>query len=617
MFFRRLAMLFIGILFSVDYTAQQAIIVQPYLQNASVNSITIMWEGSNCAGGFVEWGTSPSLGNTNSVSSFNIDGSNCVFTCLLSGLSASTKYYYRVNSLTPVFNVSTYSAVFNFITPSLSEDESSVNILAMSDMQKDNSNPTKFSEIVNQGVIKLINDNYVGGLNENIHMVLIPGDLVDDGREHQEWVNDFFGQSANLFSYVPIYPVLGNHENNSTFFFNYFDLPKNGTTGFDEHWWVKDNSNIRIIGLDSNHDYQLPEQLDWLDSVLNSTLNDTVIDFVFAQLHHPHHSELWPPGNTDFTGDVISLMENFTSISGKPSIHFFGHTHGYSRGQSQDHNHLMVNVATAGGNIDYWDEYSQEDYPEYTVSTDDYGFVLVQANAGENPSFTLKRFSLGDEQDLKSNSLEDSITIKLNNVSPDLPVGIYPENGDVVSPDGFMLLGSSFNDADGDGHGASQWQISTDCVNFSSPVLDRWVQHENWYKGVNTQHGDDLLDVEVFNLMPDLNYCWRVRYRDKGLGWSNWSIPISFKTDSVFKNWKIYPNPIAQVSTLNIPYPKDSLLSINIFGANGKLIRNFTNISPPVFEIHRNGLKKGVYYLQVLYNNQKLGVVKFLVVDDG
>ena len=71
------------------------------------------------------------------------------------------------------------------------------------------------------------------------------------------------------------------------------------------------------------------------------------------------------------------------------------------------------------------------------------------------------------------------------------------------------------------------------------------------------------------------------------------------------------------MSTLNIPYPKDSLLSINIFGANGKLIRNFTNISPPVFEIHRNGLKKGVYYLQVLYNNQKLGVVKFLVVDDG
>ena len=82
MFFRRFGMLVIGILFIVNYTAQQPIIVQPYLQNASVNSITIMWEGSNCLGGFVEWGTSPSLGNTKSVSSFNIDGSNCLFTCL-------------------------------------------------------------------------------------------------------------------------------------------------------------------------------------------------------------------------------------------------------------------------------------------------------------------------------------------------------------------------------------------------------------------------------------------------------------------------------------------------------------------------------------------------------
>ena len=132
------------------------------------------------------------------------------------------------------------------------------------------------------------------------------------------------------------------------------DLPKNGSSGYEEHWWYKDNSNVRIIGLNSNYQFRISEQLIWLDSLLDSTIIDDKIDFVFAQLHHPHHSELWTPGNTNFTGEVISLLEEFTEISNKPSIHFYGHTHGYSRGESRDHQHLMINVATAGGAIDYW-----------------------------------------------------------------------------------------------------------------------------------------------------------------------------------------------------------------------------------------------------------------------
>ena len=116
-----------------------------------------------------------------------------------------------------------------------------------------------------------------------------------------------------LFSSVPLYPVLGNHEMNSDFFFQYFDLPKNGTQGFEEHWWYKDNSNVRIIGLNSNSAYRIQKQLDWLDNVLYLTSIDNSIDFVFAQLHHPHKSEQWTPGNTDFTGEIVKLLEEFTS----------------------------------------------------------------------------------------------------------------------------------------------------------------------------------------------------------------------------------------------------------------------------------------------------------------
>ena len=97
----------------------------------------------------------------------------------------------------------------------------------------------------------------------------------------------------------------------------------------------------------------------------------------------------------------------------------------------------MVNVATAGGNIDYWDEYAQIDYPEYTISNDDYGFVLVEVDAGGSPQFTLKRFSLGDENTTLNNALRDSFTIKMNNQLPTKPQAVYPTPAnDIVDPDG-------------------------------------------------------------------------------------------------------------------------------------------------------------------------------------
>ena len=115
-----------------------------------------------------------------------------------------------------------------------------------------------------------------------------------------------------------------------------------------------------------------------------------------------------------------------------------------------------------------------------------------------------------------------------------------------------------------------------------------------------------------------MNYCWRVRNRDKSLGWSNWSNPVSFTTDTIFMNWKLYPNPIHNVSTLNIPYTKEKLLKINIINNSGKLIKSYENIAPPVFKLYKNDLTKGVYYLQILdNNNNRLGMIKFLVIKDG
>ena len=507
------------IVLSQDFT------INPYLQNASPNSITIMWEYSEWDSSFVEWGTTTTLGNTDTTTYESTLWPAYIFTAKLNGLQANTQYFYKVTT------GDSSSQIFDFYTPSIQADEESINIIAMSDVQSS----SKFTEIVNDGIFTYLQNNYSGNPNENLDIVLIPGDLVNTGVNYYHWRDEFFAQSEPLFSHIPFYPVLGNHEANANFYFQYMDLPENGTPGYEEHWWYKDNSNVRIIGLNSNSGYRIQEQLDWLDSILTLTTSDNTIDFVFAQLHHPHESELWTPGNTSYTGDIITILENFTTVSGKPSIHFYGHTHGYSRGQSKDHNHLMVNVAAGGGAIDYWGAYPQQDYEEYSITQDEWGYVFVEVEAGNDPKFILKRLSLGDDFITKNNSLEDSVVIRLNNNSPNTPNGIFPSISDIVNPNCFVLLADTFSDIDGDEHGATQWQISNDCSDFTSPIFDRWKQYENWYFDINTQAGDDLTDETVNILLnSNSNYCWRVRYRDKSLAWSEWSNPITFSTDSSF-----------------------------------------------------------------------------------
>jgi hypothetical protein len=578
--------------------------IQPYLQNANPNSITIMWEYSNWGVSYVEWGNTTALGNIDSTT-FEITSSPAsLFTATLSGLQANTKYYYRVRT------ENNTSSIFSFVTRSNSIDEKSINIIAMSDMQMDIDYPQKFKEI-NNGIIDYFKDNYLGSVNQNLDLVLIPGDLVKTGTNYKHWKDHFFFQSKELFSEVPFYPVLGNHEENSNLYFQYMDLPENGTTGYEEHWWYKDNSNVRIIGLNSNYGYQTQEQLGWLDSILNMTILDINIDFVFAQLHHPHHSELWTPGNTSFTGSVIDLLENFTENSGKPSIHFYGHTHGYSRGESKDHEHLMINVATAGGAIDYWGDWPQADYEEYSFSQDEWGYVLIEVDAGDNPRFKLKRLSMGDANISKYNNIEDSISIRLNNISPEKPMGISPAIVDSVDVNSILFISTPFID-DIDEHGGTQWQISSTCSDFTNPIIDKWIQYQNVYRNVKVDNLNNLTRQVFLGLQSETSYCWRVRYRDKALKWSHWSDPVLFKTDQNELEIKVAPNPIYDKSIVTIPYLKSSV--IKIFNISGQLIEEYDNIENSIFTLDRSYFESGIYILKFFVKDNCIATIKFIVL---
>ncbi|OWY20306.1 hypothetical protein C7N43_09960 [Sphingobacteriales bacterium UPWRP_1] len=535
---------FILLLFCIAMQAQ-TIEVKPYLQDAEPNSIRIMWETSLGTESTVEWGTTIAMGNTTSGSVEPGSGLSQIHQVQLTGLTPDTRYYYRVKTGSAI------SSRYEFITPPLKNSEKSFNIVLMSDMQRDLTNPGKFYEMCNSGVIDYVVDMSSGDLPLEIGCLMFPGDLVDNGLNYSEWKNTFFNPAENLLAFIPVYPVLGNHELNTDTYFKYFYLPPNGTPGYEEHWWYKDYSNVRIIGLDSNTGYRIQAQLDWLQTVLDNACADPDIDFVFAQLHHPHHSELWPAGNLDYTGSVITLLENFSTQCGKPSVHFYGHTHAYSRGNSKEHNHVMMNVATAGGNIDYWGEFPQTDYPEHLVSQDDYGFVWASVQAGNNPQFTLKRISRGNEPNPTDNVLRDSIRIKRYNMPPNQPIGLFPAQDEEISPDcNVLFTATAFFDPDSDPQGATQWQIATDAA-FTNKIYDQWRQYKNEYNNTDTQAGDNLTNELITILQENTTYFWRVRYRDQSLGWSNWSETVSFHTSPSALTANLLLNGGAEGGTAN------------------------------------------------------------------
>ena len=527
------------------YLTAQTIKVQPYLQDATPNSIYIMWETDSTAASIVEWGLTDALGNFAAGSAQNSEGDAMIHEVKLENLERFTKYYYRVGTGNAL------SEIYSFKTPPFASDNEPFRIIAMSDMQRDGSFPNKFNEIVHDGIMSYLDSEFGGELTDNLALVMIPGDLVVTGSNYSQWENHFFDPSHGLFNHVPVYPVLGNHEQNSTYYFQYFKMPDNGTPGFEEHWWHKDYGNVRIIGLDSNNPFANQEQLNWLDTVLDMTCNADSIDFVFAQLHHPHKSELWTPGESNYTGDVIERLEQFTTDCAKPSIHFFGHTHGYSRGQSRDHKHLWINAATAGGAIDTWGEFPTFDYDEFSVSEDEYGFVSVEITDGADPKLVVKRISRGDEDAIKENEVTDSITLRLNPGVVNTPVPVFPIDEE-IAPECVELDAEMFSSPDATAlHGQSHWQVSDNQNDFSSPVAQSWKNYENWYFEENTQEGDDLTDEKILGLEGNANYWWRVRYRDRELNWSEWSTPVSFNTGASISSPNLLMNAGAEDSLMH------------------------------------------------------------------
>jgi hypothetical protein len=137
------------------------------------------------------------------------------------------------------------------------------------------------------------------------------GDLVGDVNNPEEW-DRFFEAARPVLSEVPIFPVLGNHEDNSPDYYDAFGVSQ---------WYSFDCGNAHFAMLDSNLSTAI--QAEWLADDLSG---DT--DWKFAVFHHPPYSS----ASYHWGGwlDLRTTWEPAFIANGVNAV-FNGHVHVYER----------------------------------------------------------------------------------------------------------------------------------------------------------------------------------------------------------------------------------------------------------------------------------------------
>lgn len=178
---------------------QPAFLTLPYLQNLQDDRITIMWETAYPTYGKVLYGENGKL----DVAVKEDETPSIIHEVTLVGLKPNETYSYKVECFNIVSEVQTF------------------------DTKKSKGAPFKFVVLGDTRSRHDIHSKIVNRVIEEDPLFIInTGDMVHDGRVISDW-ETFFEINRKLMSNTPYYTVLGNHEKDSPYYYDIFDLPNN------------------------------------------------------------------------------------------------------------------------------------------------------------------------------------------------------------------------------------------------------------------------------------------------------------------------------------------------------------------------------------------------------
>jgi predicted phosphodiesterase len=265
----------------------------PYLTAASETSITVNWRTENATKASVFFATEEYFDTYGIYNNVIDDSGRELHHVQLTGLAPDTTYHYSLSigeEFTADHTFTTFgNDAFTFIVYSDTQEQL-----------------PSFTQLERH---KLVADRIAA--ENNVSFILHCGDLVGDVNNPEEW-NRFFQVTRSALAETPIFPVLGNHEEDSQ---NYYDF-----WGVSQ-WYSFDCGSAHFAMLDSN--MFISAQAEWLAEDLS---NDAT--WKFAAFHHPPYSSSY-----SHWGGWLNLRTAWEPefIANGVNAVFNGHVHVYER----------------------------------------------------------------------------------------------------------------------------------------------------------------------------------------------------------------------------------------------------------------------------------------------
>lgn len=307
-------------------------VVKPYLQQAHKDGITVMCETTIPARVEVKYGEAtlnaeePNLSESAAGETFTT-----MHEITLDNLNTETNYFYKV--------VANGKGGKNIESNTLSfktnvKDDSAFSFAVFSDSQ---TNPDVWGKIAQLA------------WEERPNFAVHAGDIVGTGGNKTQWVEHFLNPGHVFMSRIPVYLILGNHENNADYYYQYVSNPD------PEYYYTFTYGNAQFFMLDSCRDLsQNSEIYDWLAQALAKSRSA----WKFVVHHHPPYTS----DENDY-GDTYEEL----SLLGDPDVQpliplyekhdvdlvFYGHIHDYERtwplrDNKIDHENGVVYIQTGG-----------------------------------------------------------------------------------------------------------------------------------------------------------------------------------------------------------------------------------------------------------------------------
>jgi hypothetical protein len=594
---------------------------KPYLQTPTPTSIYISWHSTDTAFTKVRFGSSATTLTSITQGSFLNNSGKIWHTVKLTGLTPATTYYYRCISGTDS------SQIFPFRTqPSLPVPGQHVRFVVVGDSRNNDTIPT-YLPVVCENILQTLIAKYGTEWYNSVNMVMHTGDVVWSGKDINRFEPEYFTPISNLSCSVPFMVSIGNHEHESSNYFNYmkytdFTDPEIQTTRFNQRFYSFRILNCEFIALNSNSGL-VSESLQraWLHKVLTTSDTSKAVDLVFPFSHHPYRSAVWPEGDGDSV--KIVFFKEFEEFH-KVVQYSCGHAHCYEQGvweltklpANLQHDMRLLLSGGGGAELSRFASHSVN-FQEILKAVDDYCYAIIDVDV-DSKSYTAEAYTLGKPEHPIANQVFDTFHFRMNQPPPAQPT-LFEMNG--WNP--LVLNSSPISGADS--CMSAEIQITLTPGDYTHTVLDTVRNFENVFENsgppdfipTNRNAGINLysLTIPAGKLDSNVRHGFRIRYRDLNLKWSPWSEEKLFYPNGMSESpsvvsgglmlWQNHPNPFAGGTTVNYEVITAQHVTVTVTDLYGRTVcvPVDSDLKPGRYRLEFPGngsiISPGIYFLQL------------------